>query len=85
MCIFQNLYAHAYLLADVSESQCLQTPASTNNLIVPGDDNVIIMAVTGKDPEYYEVNNSNCKAELSSHNDCEFEDSDQPHVHSAVS
>ena len=46
-------------------------------MIVPaaGDDN--------KEPEYCEVNDSNCKIELSSH--YEFEDSDQPYVHSAVS
>ena len=69
-----------YSLADVSESQCLQT----NNMIVPaaGDDD--IMAVPGKiskEPEYYEINDSNYKAELSSY----YEDSDQAHVLSTVS
>lgn len=71
------MHTHTQFLADISESQCLQTLALTNNMIVPpGDDD-------NKEPEYCEVNDSNCKVELSSH--YEFEDSDQPYVHSTVS
>ena len=53
-------------------------------MIVPAASDDDIMAVPGKtskEPEYYELNDSNYKVKLYSH----YEDSDQAHVHSTVS
>ena len=70
-----------YSLADVSESQCLQT----NNMNMPACSwwwwHYGCTGKISKEPEYYEINDSNYKAELSSY----YEDSDQAHVLSTVS